>query len=218
VGLLNVSLRIVYLILNISSTHGANIIEEVNATYPFPEGSVRAGEDNVITVVQDNMGKDMTVWTNNVPNADSAKSPRGIRGFKLNGGVGEFGDWKVQGKTGGYTGLALLFLAFIIEFLTRICHRYPDKHRGIYNEGGLFGERAGWHLPGYDTSSWNTVSNLSVADAGIRFFVATFDLDLPTPGNDILLSFNFEESIDQPYRSYFFVNGWMMGKRIGNLG
>lgn len=33
-------------------------------------------------------------------NPNSSKSPRGIRGFKLEGGT--FGDWKVQGKVGGY--------------------------------------------------------------------------------------------------------------------
>lgn len=33
-----------------------------------------------------------------------------------------------------------------------------------------------------------------------------------------MLSFNFEEPFGQPYRAYLFVNGWMMGKRVGNLG
>src|SRR6267378_1387040 len=31
---------------------------------------------------------------------------------------------------------------------------FPDVTRGVLNEGGLFGERAGWHLPGFDTSIW----------------------------------------------------------------
>lgn len=31
---------------------------------------------------------------------NTSKGPRGIRGFKLDGGT--FGDWKVQGKVGGY--------------------------------------------------------------------------------------------------------------------
>jgi hypothetical protein len=33
-------------------------------------------------------------------NTDSSKSPRGIRGFALDGNT--FGEWKVQGKVGGY--------------------------------------------------------------------------------------------------------------------
>jgi hypothetical protein len=32
---------------------------------------------------------------------NASKSPRGVRGFKLNHGT--FGTWKVQGKIGGYT-------------------------------------------------------------------------------------------------------------------
>ena len=30
------------------------------------------------------------------------KSDRGIRGYELIGGVGEFSTWKIQGKLGGY--------------------------------------------------------------------------------------------------------------------
>ena len=32
-----------------------------------------------------------------------------------------------------------------------------------------------------------------------------------------MLSFTFDESA-QPYRALLFVNGWMMGKRVANLG
>jgi hypothetical protein len=35
-------------------------------------------------------------------NADTSKNPRGVRGFALD--KGNFSDWKVQGKIGGYTG------------------------------------------------------------------------------------------------------------------
>jgi len=96
---------------------------------------------------------------------------------------------------------------------------YPDKVRGVLNEGGLFGERQGWHLPGFDTSSWidrNLSSGLPNSAAGVGFFVSTFNLNIPS-NNDVFLSFNFDQS-SQPYRAYLFVNGWMMGKRIANLG
>jgi hypothetical protein len=33
-----------------------------------------------------------------------------------------------------------------------------------------------------------------------------------------MISFNFNEGLGQPYRALLFVNGWMMGKRVGNLG
>ena len=49
------------------------------------------------------------------------------------------------------------------------------------------------------------------------FFVTTFTLDIPR-GMDVMMSFTFEEPLGQPYRAFLFVNGWMMGKRVGNLG
>ena len=52
--------------------------------------------------------------------------------------------------------------------------------------------------------------------AGVGFFVTTFPLNIP-PGFDVMMSFTFDES-SQPYRAFLFVNGWMMGKRVANLG
>ncbi|KAG2357219.1 glycoside hydrolase family 35 protein [Suillus spraguei] len=126
------------------------------------------------------------------------KSPRGVRGFMLN--TGNFDAWKVQGKVGGYTN-------------------YPDKVRGVLNEGGLYGERMGWHLPGFDTSSWalrNLSEGLPNATAGVGFFVTTFDLSIPD-GFDVPMSFVFDNT-SQPYRCQLYVNGWMMGKRVSNIG
>ncbi|KAF9451828.1 glycoside hydrolase family 35 protein [Macrolepiota fuliginosa MF-IS2] len=177
-----------------NSTHARNIREETDDKFIIPVDALRSG-DNIVTVAQDNMGLNET--TNLDPN--SSKSPRGIRGFKLEGGT--FGDWKVQGKVGGYLG-------------------FLDKTRGILNEGGLFGERKGWHLPGFSTAGWqkrDLSQGLPGQKAGIGFFITTFNLNIPRDV-DAMLSFNFEEPLGQPYRAYMFVNGWMMGKRIANLG
>jgi hypothetical protein len=103
----------------------------------------------------------------------------------------------------------------IVNFLTS----YPDKTRGIFNEGGLFGERKGWHLPGFDTTSWHTrdlSAGLPDGHAGAGFFVTTFKLDIPT-GYDVPISFVFD-NVAQPYRALLFVNGWHFGKRVANLG
>ena len=84
----------------------------------------------------------------------------------------------------------------------------------MLNEGGLYGERQGWHLPGFDTSSWETrdlSEGLPSGGAGVGFFVTKFDLDLPA-GMDIQLSFQFEPFNEQPYRALLFVNGWQYGK------
>ncbi|TBU55766.1 glycoside hydrolase superfamily [Dichomitus squalens] len=164
--------------------------DHVNALFPFPDGSIIPGQDNVVTVVQDNMGND----------EDSGeKSPRGIAGFSLNGGT--FDTWKVQGKVGGYTN-------------------FPDKVRGVMNEGGLFGEREGWHLPGFDTSSWTArdiSEGLPSGGAGVGFFVTTFDLAFPKD-TDAFVSFQFETTNTQQYRALLFVNGWKYGKRVANRG
>ncbi len=82
------------------------------------------------------------------------------------------------------------------------------------NEGGLFGEREGWHLPGFDTSSWATrdlSEGLPGGGAGVGFFVTTFDLAFPAD-TDVLASFQFETTNTQLYRALLFVNGWMFGK------
>ena len=66
--------------------------DHINALFTFPVGSVIKGKDNVITVLQDNMGNDEDA---------NEKSARGISAFQLNGGT--ISQWKVQGKVGGYT-------------------------------------------------------------------------------------------------------------------
>ncbi|KAG2354709.1 glycoside hydrolase family 35 protein [Suillus spraguei] len=176
-----------------NSTNNQNILEETDDKFDFPAGSLLYGQENVITILQDNMGLNESGSV-----IDEEKSPRGVRGFMLN--TGDFGAWKVQGKVGGYTN-------------------YLDKVRGVLNEGGLYGERMGWHLPGFDTSSWvlrDLSEGLPNATAGVGFFVTTFNLSIPD-GFDVPMSFVFDDT-SQPYRSQLYVNGWMMGKRVSNLG
>ncbi|KAH9850132.1 glycoside hydrolase superfamily [Lenzites betulinus] len=172
-----------------------NGADQINSLFTFPTGAVKVGQDNVVTVLQDNMGNDED---------SNEKSARGIPGFALNGGT--FTTWKVQGKVGGYLD-------------------YPDKVRGVMNEGGLFAEREGWHLPGFKTASANfTARDLSAGlpggQAGVGFFVTTFELDLPS-GTDPFFSFVFDGGAGNPgqaYRALLFVNGWKFGKRVANVG
>ena len=91
---------------------------------------------------------------------------------------------------------------------------FPDKVRGLLNEGGLYGERQGWHLPEFDTSTWaerDLSDGLPDGAAGVGFFVTTFDLAFPK-NTDALVSFQFETTNTQPYRALLFVNGWKYGK------
>ncbi|KAJ7885789.1 glycoside hydrolase family 35 protein [Mycena olivaceomarginata] len=166
-----------------------NPVPETDQKFIFPPGALRSG-DNVITVVQDNMGLSETavIVTGNIPNVtialdpDASKSPRGIRGFELDSG--SFAAWKVQGKIGGYTkGEGGISLASI---------RRPGARRDL-----------AMGLPG--------------SSAGIGFFVTTFMLNVPA-GIDAFMSFTFDDPLGQDYRLYLFVNGWMMGKRVANIG
>lgn len=43
-----------------SSTNNRHILEETDDKFFFPSGALKAGQDNVITVVQDNMGLNET--------------------------------------------------------------------------------------------------------------------------------------------------------------
>ncbi|KAK7008309.1 glycoside hydrolase family 35 protein [Favolaschia claudopus] len=179
---------------NSSNNNADVIVETTNATYVFPEGALAEG-GNVITVVHDNMGMEearanqFTEWL---------KSPRGIQGYFLLNTTTQ-PAWKVQGKLGGYQD-------------------FPDRVRGIMNEGGFFGDRAGWHLPGFDDSSWNTTTlPEGFTNAGIRYLRTTFPLDVPA-GYDVKMSFNFPPYGDGSYRVFLHVNGWNMGRYVANLG
>ncbi|KAG8935300.1 hypothetical protein FRC01_003051 [Tulasnella sp. 417] len=79
-----------------NSTSNKNIISETTDWYLFPDGILTKGE-NVLTVIQDNMGLDET---RNHWDTDGSRSPRGIRGYDLHNG--DFTHWKVQGKSGGF--------------------------------------------------------------------------------------------------------------------
>ncbi len=49
-----------------SSTNNRNILEETDDKFLFPAGALKAGRDNVITVVQDNMGHNETGSRENI--------------------------------------------------------------------------------------------------------------------------------------------------------
>lgn len=111
-------------------------------------------------------------------------------------------DWKIQGNAGG--------------------EDIADPVRGVVNNGGLFGERSGWHLPGFDDSSWSstTLSNVP-APAGTTWLRTSFDLNVPK-GQDATIALAFGDTTkprsDRQYRVLMFVNGWNMGQFIAHVG
>lgn len=88
-------------------------------------------------MAKDNMGLNETSGSN----PDSSKSPRGVRGFKLN--TGNFSTWKVQGKVGGYTkyvgvGSFLLRLEISIASLTKFVESLTRAALLVNAKAGIF--------------------------------------------------------------------------------
>jgi beta-galactosidase GanA len=110
--------------------------------------------------------------------------------------------WKIQGARGGET--------------------LPDPARGVANNGGLAGERLGWHLPRFDDRGW-PVAGLpaATAPAGTRWYRTSFRLSVP-PGQDATLGVAFGDTTKPRspghYRVLVFVNGWNMGQFIAHVG
>ncbi len=110
--------------------------------------------------------------------------------------------WRIQGNLGGET--------------------ISDAVRGPMNNGGLFGERAGWHLPGVAADGWRAVKSDAAPPAPGTYWLRTqFKLDLP-PGHDVQLGFAFGDTTqprsDRENRALIFVNGWNMGQFIAHIG
>jgi len=144
--------------------------------------------ENVLTVVLDNMGHDQT---------SGATNPRGIYNATLIGG-GKFTEWKLAGTAGG--------------------ERNIDPVRGPYNEGGLHGERLGWHLPGFSDESWNSSSpDVGLSEASMRWYRTTVPLDIPA-GLDVSLGFRLSSPAGSILRAMVYVNGYQFGKYIPHIG
>ncbi|CBX90771.1 hypothetical protein IAQ61_002256 [Plenodomus lingam] len=154
-------------------------------------------KDNMITVITDYTGHDQTST-----GPSGAQNPRGILGAQLLGANNtkiSFDQWKIQGNAGGEQNI--------------------DAVRGPMNEGGLYGERLGWHLPGFDTSAWEEGSPVEdgVLGAGVKWFTTSFDLDID---DDLDVPIGVELGADQGTvaRVLIFVNGYQYGKFVPHIG
>lgn len=94
----------------------------------------------------------------------------------------------------------------------------PDPVRGPLNHGGLYGERHGWHLPGYDDGAWEPGSPSAAPDEerrqGVTWYRTTFRLDVP-PEIDASVGLVLDGSPDRDVRVQVFLNGWNMGEYAG---
>jgi hypothetical protein len=153
-----------------------------NLSLSFKNATVNTGQ-NVLLVVQDNSGHDETT---------GALNPRGILNAILFEGA-QFTSWKVAGTAGGDSDPV-------------------DPVRGHLAEGGLSAERLGWHLPGFDDSSWNVGSPVSgFSGAGVQFYRTVMPLAVPA-GLDVSLAFVLSSPGSILFRAQLFVNGYQYGR------
>lgn len=156
-----------------------------NAVVPFKNVTLKS-ERNVLTVITDYTGHDQTST-----GPSGAQNPRGILGAQLlsaNNTKLNFDLWKIQGNAGGEQNI--------------------DPVRGPLNEGGLYGERIGWHLPGFDSSSWGSASPIEdgVEGAGIKWYTTTFDLDVDKD-LDVPIGVEFGAAAGTVARVQLYING-----------
>lgn len=208
----------------IGSWNGADYASNWNSTFNLPD-SLTKGKNYVFTILIDVMGLDenftppqvkllplivppliLTILTSP---QDQMKEPRGILDYSLSGHSKSDVTWKLTGNLGG--------------------ENYIDKTRGPLNEGALYAERQGYHLPypPVSSSGWKTVTGgplTGITSPGVAFYTTSFSLDMPT-GYDIPLSFTFNNgtSTDSAgrstaYRAILYVNGYQFGKYVHNIG
>ncbi|KAF9227202.1 glycoside hydrolase family 35 protein [Gyrodon lividus] len=159
-------------------------------------GGLTKGSEHVITILQDHMGYEED-W---IAPTDGFKAPRGILSYSFVGSEGtEVSVWKVAGNFGG--------------------EDYVDTTRGPLNEGGLYGERMGWHLPGFPDESWEEgAPTTGISKAGVSFYRTTFTLDVPA-GVDYPMKIVVANVTTNPYfRCQFYVNGYQFGKYVNSIG
>lgn len=88
------------------------------------------GASYVVTVLIDYMGLEENTFSGK----DSTKTPRGILEFDSTGHASADVTWKLTGNFGG--------------------ERYHDHARGPLNEGTMYAERQGFHLPYAPSHEW----------------------------------------------------------------
>jgi beta-galactosidase len=162
------------------------------ARFGFPADALRPG-DNVLAVLTEDMGHE--------EDYDSKGENRTARGIVMavpQGAAADAITWRIQGRRGG-------------EGAT-------DPVRGPYNEGGLFGEREGWHLGRGGETGWKPAT-LPVASMapGVTWYRTSVRLDVPA-GRDATLGLRFRDPPGSHYRATLFVNGWQFGNYVAELG
>ncbi|KAH6880351.1 family 35 glycosyl hydrolase [Thelonectria olida] len=188
----------------VGSYYGLSYIGAHSGTLSFGNSTLSKDGDNVLVVLMDQSGHELR---------SGAVEPRGIMNATLVGsGDYKFSEWKLAGNAGLEDNI--------------------DPVRGPMNEGGLYPERIGMHLPGFPEDDWETLpsntSTLVVPSAGVRVFRTIAPLDVPE-GLDVSISFRLTATSDDTFtpakatysnrlRALLFVNGYQYGRFSPYIG
>tara|TARA_R110002003_G_scaffold120_6_gene10656 strand:- start:14354 stop:16240 length:1887 start_codon:yes stop_codon:yes gene_type:complete len=190
----------------IGSWHATSEANIANLTLEVPQ--LTRGGNYVLTVLSDHMGHNGN-W---MVGYNEMKTPRGIIGYDFPGHTKYSANstrapdgikWKITGNLGG--------------------EDYRGGVRGPLNEGALWVERNGYHLPGAPTESWEDSKGpeTGLSKPGVGFYSTTLKLDIPE-GWDIPLSFIFHgdefTGTGKGWRAQLWVNGYQFGKFVNGVG
>ncbi|MFF8590395.1 beta-galactosidase [Streptomyces sp. NPDC015220] len=124
---------------------------------------------------------------------DTHKAARGLTSAAFTGGAPRV-TWRIQGEAA------------------------PDPVRGPLNNGGLFGEREGWHLPGFADGGWKPVAfPRAERRQGVTWYRTTFRPAVPA-GVDASVGLTLEDDPRRAYRAQIFLNGWNLGQYVNDVG
>ncbi|MES5821351.1 beta-galactosidase [Streptomyces sp. RG80] len=152
------------------------------------EASAEKADPHVLSVLVRRMAHDQDGEAR-----DTHKAARGLTGVTFKGASPK-ASWRIQGAA------------------------EPDPVRGALNNGGLHGEREGWHLPGFDDGDWESVeSPRGDRRQGVTWYRTTFRLSVD-PGTDASIALTLDDDPERAYRVDIFLNGWNMGQYVNDVG
>jgi beta-galactosidase GanA len=158
------------------------------ATFPVKPEAVRGGGPHVLSVLVRRMQHDEDGAAR-----DTHKVARGLTAVTFTGASPAL-TWSIQGEVS------------------------PDPVRGPLNNGGLHGERHGWHLPGFSDGGWKVVDfPRAERRQGVTWYRTGFRLAVDA-GVDASIGLTLSDDPARAYRVQIFLNGWNMGQYINDVG
>ncbi len=165
------------------------------AKVSVPAGTVKNGDKVTVSVLVNNLGQNLD-WSDD----GLSKQNRGLFDVAIEGSTA---TWKIHGADADFAAKAA-----------------TNPSGTLYNNGGLGGEKAGFHMPSFDDSKWAKADNLH-SPAGVTWYRARVKLNLPANQDTAFrLDINSSRfsSLGDRAQATLFVNGWNTGVYIGDRG